>query len=151
MVRGHEWDVSRRLARAPAARRPREAGSAPALRLSWESAGGRAVLTVAGEVGPRTAVQLDAFIAEGLLGGCALLELDLAGMPSIGSAGLSTLVAVRRSCDQRGVEMRLRNASPSVERVVEAAGLDSGLNGPLPTGAGPGGHQNRAPQELALF
>lgn len=147
MVRPHEWDVTRRLARAPGGRRPWWVGnqvSERALRLRWEAAGGHAVVAVEGDLDLVTAPQLEAFVAERPLAGCVVLELDLGGVPSTGSAGLSALLAVRRWCLQRGIELRLRDVQPSVWRVFEATGLDVAFTASVP---GP-----RAPeQELALF
>jgi anti-anti-sigma factor len=108
--------------------------------LDWESSGTRAVVTVRGELG----AQLETFLAGRSLAGCRELELDLAGVPSIGSAGLSALVGVHRWALQRGVTLRLSGVQPSVWRIVEPAGLD-----PLFTGAA---EPLEAPvQELALF
>src|SRR4051812_18587374 len=93
MVRGHEWDVSRRLARAPGGRRPwwvsHPPPVPPPLRLEWESAGDRAVVGVIGEVDDQAAPQLEAFVAGRRLVGCTVLEMDLAGVQSMGSVGLS--------------------------------------------------------------
>jgi anti-anti-sigma factor len=147
MVRAHEWDSSRRLGRVPASRQPWwVAHPAPtaALRLGWESGGGHAVLTVDGDLDARTVAQLDAFLTASPLTACALLELDLAGVRSIGSAGLSGLLGLHRWCGQRGIELRVRGALPSVERVFETAGLDA-------TFAAIGGGRRTSEQDLPLF
>jgi anti-anti-sigma factor len=68
-------------------------------------------------------------VAEQPLCGCAVLEVDLGGVPSIGSTGLSVLLGVRRWCLQRGIELRVRGAQPSVWRAFEVTGLD-GVFGP---------------------
>ncbi|MDK3255366.1 STAS domain-containing protein [Blastococcus capsensis] len=148
MVRAHEWDISRRLARPTGRRRPWWVTHPPpepaALRLAWETAGGRARVAVEGDLDLVTAPQLEAFVAERPLTGCTVLELDLGGVPSLGSVGLSVLIAVRRWCLQRGIDLLLRDVQPSVWRVFEATGLDAVFTAP---GPGP-----RPPaQELALF
>ncbi|MGY2085463.1 STAS domain-containing protein [Blastococcus sp. SYSU DS0539] len=148
MVRAHEWDATRRLARPADGRRPwwvsHPAPEPPALRLAWEAAGGRARVVVEGDVDLVTAPQLEAFVAGRALSGCTVLELDLGGVPSIGSVGLSVLITVRRWCLQRGVELLLRNVQPSVWRVFEATRLDGVF---AASGAAP-----RPPaQELVLF
>ena len=107
--------------------------------LEWESSGTRAVVRVSGDLDAR----LETFLAGRPLAGCRELEIDLAGVPSIGSAGLSALVAVRRWTLQRGIAVRLRCVQPSVARVVELAGLDQLFGGTEPP-AGP-------TQDLALF
>ena len=148
MVRAHEWDVSRRLARAPGGRRPWWVSHPPPepapLQLRWESAGGHARVAVDGHLDMVTAPQLEAFVAERPLAGCVVLELDLGGVPSIGSLGLSVLLTVRRWCLQRGIALLLGNVQPSVWRVFQATGLDAAFSasGPAP----------RPPaQELVLF
>ncbi|CCG05554.1 putative anti sigma factor [Blastococcus saxobsidens DD2] len=148
MVRAHEWDVSRRLARPPGGRRPwwvtHPAPEAPALRLEWETAGGHARVAVDGDLDLVTAPQLEAFVAARPLAGCTVLELDLGGVPSLGSVGLSVLLTVRRWCLQRGIALQLCDVQPSVWRVFEVTGLDAVFtaSGPAP----------RPPvQDLALF
>ena len=148
MVRAHEWDASRRLARAPGGRRPwwvsHPAPEPAALQLRWESAGGHALVTVHGDLDLVTAPQLEAFVAERPLAGCTVLELDLGGVPSIGSLGLSVLLTVRRWCLQRGITLLLGDVQPSVWRVFEVTGLDAAF--PVSVAA------PRPPaQELALF
>lgn len=143
MVRAHEQDASRRLGRPSAGRRPwwvaHPVPRRPAPGLDWESSGTRAVVFVRGELG----AQLETFLAGRSLAGCRDLELDLAGVPSIDSAGLSALAGVHRWALQRRVGVRLRGVQPSVGRVVELAGLDR-----LFTAAEPAG---TPAQELALF
>ena len=143
MVRAHEREVSR-LARASGGRRPwwvaHPVPRRPASGLEWESSGTRAVVLVRGELGP----QLETLLADEPLAGCRELEIDLAGVPSMGSVGLSVLLGVRRWTLQRGIALRLRGVQPSVWRVAELAGLDHVFTGaidPLPA----------PPQELALF
>jgi anti-anti-sigma factor len=87
--------------------------------LEWESSGTRAVVRVSGELDAR----LETFLAGRPLAGCRELEIDLAGVPSIGSAGLSALLGVRRWTLQRGIAVRLRCVQPSVWRVIEPAGM----------------------------
>lgn len=149
MVRGHEWDVSRRLARAPGGRRPwwvsHPVPQLPALELDWESTGPYAHVVVTGDVDVLNAPQLEALVAERSLAGCNVLEIDLSGVLSMGSVGLSVLLGVQRWCEQRGIELRVRGAQPSVWRVFEVTGLDRDF-GPSDRPAG------REPvQELALF
>jgi len=143
MVRAHERDASRRLARGPAGRRPWWVAHPVPRRavpgLEWESSGTRAVVRVTGELD----AQLETFLAGRPLAGCRELEIDLAGVPSIGSAGLAALLGVRRWTLQRGIAVRLRNVQPSVGRVVELAGLDQLFGGAEPPSA--------PVQDLALF
>jgi anti-anti-sigma factor len=143
MVRAHEQNGTRRLARASGGRRPWWVAHPVPRRavpgLDWEFSGVRAVVRVVGELDSR----LETFLAGRPLAGCRELEIDLAGVPSIGSAGLSALLGVRRWTLQRGIAVRLRRVQPSVWRVVEQAGMDHVFGGAEPPAA--------PAQELALF
>jgi anti-sigma B factor antagonist len=149
MVLSHEWDVSRRLARSPRSHRPwwvsHPVPETSPLELEAESAASRVVVLVSGEIDALTAPHLEAFVAGRSLAGCTVLELDLAGVPSIASAGLSALLGLRRWCQQRGIDLRLRGAQASVWRVFEL----TGLHRVFPEGDGPAGPGPT--QELALF
>ena len=149
MVLSHEWDTSRRLVRAPGNRRPWWASHPvpipPPLELDASSAAARIVVQVSGEIDALTAPHLESFVAGRSLAGCTVLELDLTGVPSIASAGLSALLGLRRWCQQRGSDLRLRGAQPSVWRVFELTGLHRVFReGDSPAEPGP-------TQELALF
>jgi anti-anti-sigma factor len=148
MVRAHEWDVSRRLARAPGGRRPwwvnHPAPGRPAFGLEWESTGAHAAVAVSGDLDVRTATELEVSVAEQPLTGCTALEVDLGGVASIGSAGLSMLLGIRRECLQRGIELRVRGAQPSVWRAFEVTGLHTVFASVEEPAAGPA-------QDLSLF
>ncbi len=127
MVRAHEWDTSRRLSRA-AGPRPwwtsTVPAAAPSIHLEQASAGDRVVVVVRGELDVHAAGRLETFATERALVGRRVLELDLAEVPWMGSAGLSTMVTIRRWCDMQGLALLLRDVQPSVWRVFELAGLD---------------------------
>jgi len=101
----------------------------PGFRLEWQSTGVHTVVAASGDLDRVTTPHLEAIVAEQPLSGCAVLEVDLGGVPSIGSTGLSVLLGVRRWCLQRGIELRVRGAQPSVWRAFEVTGLD-GVFGP---------------------
>jgi anti-anti-sigma factor len=146
MVRAHEWDVSRRLAR-PGGRRPWWGPHPTPVRrgLQWESAGAHAVVTVAGDLDALASPRLEEFVAEQPLVGCTVLDVDLRDVPSTGSVGLSALLGLRRQCSQQGVALRVRDAQPSVWRAFEATGLDGVFTAAAePAAAAP-------VQELTLF
>jgi anti-anti-sigma factor len=147
MVREHEWAVSRRLARS-AARRPWW-GSHPPQRstgpvLEWLATGPRTVVAVSGDLDRVTSAQLEAFLAQQPLAGCAVLEIDLMGVPSVGSTGLSVLLGVRRWALQRGIELRIRGTQPSVWRAFEVTGLAAAFTAPSEPAVPP-------VQDLVLF
>src|SRR4051794_32460544 len=136
MVRAHEGDASHRLARAWGGRRPgwvaHPPPSRPPSRLEWESAGAHAVVGVTGDVDDLAEPELEAFVAGRWLAGCTVLEVDLSGVWSMSSVGLSVLLGVHRWCEQRGLELRLRDAPPSVWR-----GCVGGGGGAAPPPGGP--------------
>jgi len=126
MVRAHEWDASRRLARSAAGRRPwwgNHPQRTPGPAVEWLAMGARTVVAVSGDLDRVTSAQLEAFVAQQPLPWCAVLEVDLSGVPSIGSSGLSVLLGVRRWALQRGIELRIRGTQPSVWRAFEVTGL----------------------------
>jgi anti-anti-sigma factor len=148
MVRAQEWDVSRRLARPPGGRRPWWGAHPASVRrgfgLEWESAGAHAVVTVAGDLDATTSPRLEAFVAERRLAGCTVVDIDLRGVPSTGSVGLSALLGLRRHCSQQGVALRVIDAQPSVWRVFEATGLDAVFTAATEPAVAP-------PAQLTLF
>jgi anti-anti-sigma factor len=127
MVRAHEWDASRLLHRSPGERQPWWAASPlavePVLRLELEIAGECAVLSVTGDLDAFSAPDLESYLEGRCLAGCSVLEVDLTGVPTLASAGLSALISVRRECERRGMDLRLRGARRSVLRVFELTGL----------------------------
>ena len=129
MVLSHEWDVSRRL---PRHRRPwwvtHPVPEGPVLQLEAEPGAARVVVLVSGEIDALTAPHLEAFVAGRSLAGCGVLELDLAGVTSIASAGLSALLGLRRTIARgyvllganplaRHVALRLAEAGEPVELI----------------------------------
>jgi anti-anti-sigma factor len=127
MVRAHEWDVSRRLGRAPGGRHPwwvaHPALRNPPVALEWMAFGPHAVVAVSGDLDRVTTAQLEAVVAQHPLSGCVVLEVDLGGVASIGSTGLSVLLGVRRWALQRGIGLRISGTQPSVWRAFEVTGL----------------------------
>jgi anti-sigma B factor antagonist len=128
VVRARDGEpADRRLGRAPEDRSrwwvSHPVPDEPALRLELTSAGSRAVLTVAGELDVATVPHFEAFVAERSLTGCAVLDLDLAGLTVIASAGLAAVLELQRDCARRGIGLRLCGAQPSVARVFALSGL----------------------------
>ena len=116
----------------------------PALVLEWLATGTHTVVAVSGDLDRVTTAQLEAVVAQQPLAGCAVLEIELAGVPSIGSSGLSVLLDVRRWALQRGIELRIRGTQSSVWRAFEVTGL-AGVFTPEPAPvSGPA-------QDLVLF
>jgi anti-anti-sigma factor len=51
------------------------------------------------------------------------VSIDLAGVPFMGSAGISVLIRVRRVAQERGITLRIARASHQVERLINLMGL----------------------------
>lgn len=96
------------------------------LRLSVSTEEAVATVRVEGEVDAATASHLDECLrcAES---NSAALEIDLAGVTFMDSAGLSVLVAAHRRTRAAGTRLVLVGATPSVRRLFNIVGLDTVL------------------------
>jgi anti-sigma B factor antagonist len=83
------------------------------------------VITVSGEVDLATAADLEGVIAEALSGSASVIEVDLAGVEFMDSAGLRVLVAARKQADDAGRTLRLRSPHERVRRIIEITGLSA--------------------------
>jgi len=57
--------------------------------------------------------------------GVTALTIDLGGVTFIDSSGLSVLVYLRGRCDERGVELRLRNVPSRARSLIDSLGLST--------------------------
>lgn len=80
--------------------------------------------TLSGEIDAHTAPGLAAAIAD--VSGD--VELDLAGVDFVDSSGLRVLIDAHQSLADRGDELRLRQPSDAVRRLLEISGVDEYLN-----------------------
>jgi anti-sigma B factor antagonist len=100
---------------------------------------------VRGAVAAHSAPALDEVLQELPLVGVETLEVEMGEVASLGSVGLTVLVAAQRRCEQAGVELVLCHVRDSVWRVFEVTGLDRLFTThpprPVPVAA----------QELSLF
>ncbi|MCU1454151.1 MAG: anti-anti-sigma factor [Acidimicrobiales bacterium] len=87
------------------------------------AAGGHVVVRPAGEVDAATAPELLA----ALLGACSpqltVLEVDMAGVAFLDSAGISALLAGRARAAEHGARFTVSNVQPVVRRVLDVTGL----------------------------
>jgi anti-anti-sigma factor len=105
------------------------AADAPALRITSESEGTRAVLRVAGELDLATADQLRDRI-RALLGresAVTELVLDLAGLEFLDVTGLGALLEARRKLAAIGATLTLRRPRPMVVRMLDLLNLERAL------------------------
>ncbi len=84
-----------------------------------------ALVHVSGEVDADTAPQLEARLQDQInpAGRLRRLVIDLGGVESMSSDGLSVLLGVQRRCFARSVRLCLVDCSPPVMQLLESAGL----------------------------
>lgn len=63
-------------------------------------------------------------IKKALSGGAGVIAIDLSYVEEIHSSIITLLVGCDRLCRERGVELRLRNASETVRKTVATLGAD---------------------------
>lgn len=103
---------------------PTRSGPPTRPEFSVEVDPGRRLVRVSGELDMATAPVLVA-AAQSLADGSSDLIVDLAGLTFIDSAGLNTLVELGVAAHDRGCNLRLRNMTGHVRRVVTLGGLTS--------------------------
>lgn len=81
-------------------------------------------LTLAGEIDAHTAPNLASAIAR--MSGD--VDLDLSGVQFVDSSGLRVLIDAHQTLTARGNELRLREPSTAVRRLLEISGVDEYLN-----------------------
>lgn len=82
------------------------------------------VITVSGEVDLATAADLERALSEAMTGtDAATIDVDLAGVEFMDSAGLRVLVAARKQAEDAGRTLRLRSPHERVRRIIEITGL----------------------------
>lgn len=96
----------------------------------------RALLTVRGDVDEREAAALADAALRCLDAGVAVVQVDLAAVTFLGSAGVNALVRVHRAAAARAAVLRLRHVPRAVVRVLSITGLDAVLAvDPVPGGS----------------
>ncbi|OZM70114.1 anti-sigma F factor antagonist [Amycolatopsis antarctica] len=95
------------------------------LRIDTESANGRTVVRLAGELDSHSGDRLRAELG-GLLGGASQgsrVELDLHRLGFMDSSGLSVLIGAHKQALARGAELVLVGVPPGVHRMLRITGL----------------------------
>jgi anti-anti-sigma factor len=82
-----------------------------------------AVVLVAGEVDPYTAVALEQSLVDASGDGVTSLVVDLAGVEFMDSSGLRVVLSAHEVMAARGVRFTLRNLSDPVRRLLEITDL----------------------------
>lgn len=93
------------------------------LSISCQLFGGRAVIELSGELDMQSSDRLTEQLRELLPEAVSRLEIDAARVTFTDSAGLRAVLWARTEAASHGVEFEVTAVSPSVERVIDLAGL----------------------------
>jgi anti-anti-sigma factor len=83
------------------------------------------VLRVVGSVDSNTAPTLQATLLQATEGHAGGVELDLAEVPYMSSAGLRVLLLAAKALQKRGERLKLLNVQPHIYNVLNLAGFTS--------------------------
>jgi anti-sigma B factor antagonist len=83
---------------------------------------GRVTLRLHGEVDIASVARLQACL-DGAAGTWPVVEIDASGLTFLDSSGVAALALAHRRLNASGVELRVRNPSPFVTRVLQITGL----------------------------
>jgi anti-anti-sigma factor len=114
-----------------------ELAGEPTLVISSHSDEKAAVIALAGELDLDGTARFQEAILDALATGTIeSLQLDLKELRFIDSSGLQAILRAKQSADQAGIDARVVAVSPTVERVIDMAGLSDVLAlGPTEGGA----------------
>lgn len=90
--------------------------------------GARLSLYLSGRVDTLTAPMLEQKLASSLAASISLLEMDLASVAYISSAGLRVLLGAKKKMDRQSGSLTLRGASPELMGVFHMSGFDTILD-----------------------
>jgi anti-anti-sigma factor len=111
------------LAEAAATNLEVEERQAMAFTVVVEHKDGRVLVCPVGELDLATGPVLER-VLESLVGGPPAIELDLTGITFVDCAGLRPIRQARRRASRSFTQVRLSEAQPKVQRVLQLAGLD---------------------------
>ncbi len=85
--------------------------------------GEAAILQVSGRIDAATAPEFERACRDMVTGGTKLLVLDFAGLQYMSSAGLRSLLLIRKGLEEAGGTLRLANVTGAVGQVLELSGF----------------------------
>jgi anti-anti-sigma factor len=91
--------------------------------------GPRGIVDLVGELDMAAADQLTVQLQAIPLADLARVEIDAGAVTFIDSAGLRALLVWREECEAAGVEFLVVAVTPTVERIVQIAGVEDRLPG----------------------
>jgi anti-sigma B factor antagonist len=113
---------------------PAEPAAEPAqLELSCRTgANGYQIVSVAGELDIATAEQAYSYLSEVIDGRTAPVTVDLSGLTFCDASGLGVLARAARYARQKGRQLALASARPSLLKIMRITGLDRAFPELLP-------------------
>jgi anti-anti-sigma factor len=93
------------------------------LQIDVRHEGGRAILTLAGELDMASSELLEQALAAEDLVGEAMLVLDLQQLQFIDSTGLRVILTTLERCRERGQEFAITPGSQQVQRLLSVTGV----------------------------
>lgn len=96
----------------------------PEFHISHREEDERTVVEIHGEIDSCTVPRIRDHVVHRLETGRRRLAVDLAGVTSMGSTGLGSLVGIRKRIRPRTGDLRLVITHPEVLRIFRATGLD---------------------------
>jgi anti-anti-sigma factor len=114
--------------------RPPQTPPAAQLELSCRTgANGYQIVSVAGELDIATAEQAYSYLSEVIDGRTAPVTVDLSGLTFCDASGLGVLARAARYARQKGRQLALASARPSLLKIMRITGLDRAFPELLPT------------------
>jgi anti-anti-sigma factor len=98
-------------------------GAGDQLRIDVRKDGGRAILTLAGELDMASSELLEQALARVDRAGAAMLVLDLQQLKFIDSTGLRVILTALERCRERGQEFAITPGSEQVQRLLSVTGV----------------------------
>jgi anti-sigma B factor antagonist len=95
------------------------------LKVSSQSQGDQAIVTVAGEIDLYTAPRLQGELSAVLDGRPVRVVVDMSGVEFCDSTGMNVLVAAMKRAREHGGGLDLASPRPAVRKILQVTGLDS--------------------------
>jgi anti-sigma B factor antagonist len=95
------------------------------LKVTTQSQGDHAVMSVAGEIDLYTAPKLHSELVTALAGDPLWLVIDMTGVEFCDSTGMNVLLAAHRRARENGGDLQLASPRPAIRKVLQVTGLES--------------------------
>jgi anti-sigma B factor antagonist len=96
------------------------------LKVTTQSHGDQAIMSVAGEIDLYTAPRLHSELMSALAASAPLrLTVDMAGVEFCDSTGMNVLLAAQRRARESGGDLQLASPRPAIRKVLQVTGLES--------------------------